>query len=158
MKLLPSRHRLCRHQTTIRQFIVSFYSKPHIKGPLCLAVTCHIHFWQNDWDLLHATAVTEGWNRCRNKGPYTFTFFQNVHSPYQPPTPALWTCIFLHRICLCTLYYLFLHKMLTCNTDSHTQSLFVSCGLRHRLPVLLPTVTFSLFSSFVIETQIITME
>ena len=24
---------------------------------LCLAVTCHLHFWQNDWDLLHATAV-----------------------------------------------------------------------------------------------------
>ena len=23
----------------------------------CLAVTCHLHFWQNDRDLLHATAV-----------------------------------------------------------------------------------------------------
>ena len=23
-----------------------------------LAVTCHLHFWQNDWGLLHATAVT----------------------------------------------------------------------------------------------------
>ena len=27
----------------------------------CLAVTCHLHFWQNDQDLLHATAVTWGW-------------------------------------------------------------------------------------------------
>ena len=22
-----------------------------------LAVTCHVHFWQNDWDLLPATVV-----------------------------------------------------------------------------------------------------
>ena len=33
----------------------------------CLAVTCHLHFWQNDRDLLRATAVTRGWNRYRNK-------------------------------------------------------------------------------------------
>ena len=26
----------------------------------CLAVTCHPHFWQNDRDLLRATAVTRG--------------------------------------------------------------------------------------------------
>ena len=32
-----------------------------------LAVTCHLHFWQNDRDLLRATAVTQGWNGCRNK-------------------------------------------------------------------------------------------
>ena len=25
---------------------------------VCLVVTCHLHFWQNDRDLLHATAVT----------------------------------------------------------------------------------------------------
>ena len=28
----------------------------------CLAVTCQLHFWQNDRDLLRATAVTRGWN------------------------------------------------------------------------------------------------
>ena len=28
----------------------------------CLAVICHLHFWQNDWDLLRAAAVTPGWN------------------------------------------------------------------------------------------------
>ena len=33
----------------------------------CLAVTCHLHFWQNDRDLLHATAVTRGWNGYRNE-------------------------------------------------------------------------------------------
>ena len=26
----------------------------------CSAVTCHLHFWQNDQDLLSATAVTQG--------------------------------------------------------------------------------------------------
>ena len=26
----------------------------------CLAVTCHLHFWQNDQDLLRGTAVTRG--------------------------------------------------------------------------------------------------
>ena len=31
-----------------------------------LAVTCHLHFWQNDWDLLRATAVTRGWNGYLN--------------------------------------------------------------------------------------------
>ena len=30
-----------------------------------LAVTCHLHFWQNDWGLLHAIVVTRGWNRYR---------------------------------------------------------------------------------------------
>ena len=34
---------------------------------LCLAVTCYPHFWQNDWDLSHATAVIQGWNRYWNK-------------------------------------------------------------------------------------------
>ena len=33
----------------------------------CLAVTCHLHFWLNDRDLLRATAVTRGWNGYRNK-------------------------------------------------------------------------------------------
>ena len=33
----------------------------------CLAVTCHLHFWQNDRDLLRATAVTRGWNGYWNK-------------------------------------------------------------------------------------------
>ena len=32
-----------------------------------LAGTCCLHFWQIDWDLLHATGVTRGWNRYQNK-------------------------------------------------------------------------------------------
>ena len=37
---------------------------------VCLAVTCHLHFWQNDRDLLHAAAVTRGWNGYRNKSQH----------------------------------------------------------------------------------------
>ena len=29
---------------------------------VCLTVACHLHFWQNDLGLLHATAVTWWWN------------------------------------------------------------------------------------------------
>ena len=36
----------------------------------CLAVTCHLHFWQHDRDLLRATVVTWGWNRCWNKSQH----------------------------------------------------------------------------------------
>ena len=32
-----------------------------------LDVTCHLHFCQNDQDLLRAAAVTRGWNGYRNK-------------------------------------------------------------------------------------------
>ena len=42
------------------------FMQSHIrKVYACLAVTCHLHFWQNDRDLLRATAVTESrpWRR-----------------------------------------------------------------------------------------------
>ena len=34
---------------------------------VCLGVTYHLHFWQNDQGLLHATVVTQGWNGRRIK-------------------------------------------------------------------------------------------
>ena len=42
-----------------------FYSGTSVKtsidrGCVCLGVTCHLHFWQNDQDLLRVTAVTWG--------------------------------------------------------------------------------------------------
>ena len=44
------------------------FMQSHIrKVHACLAVTCHLHFWQNDRDLLRATAVTRGWNGYRNR-------------------------------------------------------------------------------------------
>ena len=43
------------------------FMQSHIrKVYACLSVTCHLHFWQNDRDLLRATAVTRGWNGYRN--------------------------------------------------------------------------------------------
>ena len=37
------------------------FNKSHIrKVYACLAVTCHLHFWQNDQDLVCVTAVTLG--------------------------------------------------------------------------------------------------
>ena len=47
------------------------FNKIHIrKVYACLAVTCHLHFWQNDRDFLRATAVTRGWNGYRNKSQH----------------------------------------------------------------------------------------
>ena len=39
------------------------FMQSHIrKVYACLVVTCHLRFWQNDRDLLRATAITRGWN------------------------------------------------------------------------------------------------
>ena len=35
-----------------------------------LAVTCPLHFWQNDQAILHATAVKQGWNVYQNKSQH----------------------------------------------------------------------------------------
>ena len=49
---------------------------------VCLAVTCHLHFWQNDRDLLCATAVTWGWNGYRNKSLHRkLTLKKNILPP-----------------------------------------------------------------------------
>ena len=37
---------------------------------MCLAVTCRMHFWQNDQDVLHTTVVTQGWNGYHNKSAH----------------------------------------------------------------------------------------
>ena len=67
MKLLPSRRGLCTpYNHAPCYFIQSHIHKVHT----CLAVTCHLHFWQNDRDLLHAAAVTRGWNGYRNKSQH----------------------------------------------------------------------------------------
>ena len=58
MKLLPSQCTFCAHHTTMHQFTVLFEATYYIY--VCLAVTCHLYVWQNDHDLLHATAVTWG--------------------------------------------------------------------------------------------------
>ena len=56
---------------TIQPCTMSLHAKPHLlKVYACLAVTCHLHFWQDDRDLLRATAVTQGWNGYRNRSQH----------------------------------------------------------------------------------------
>ena len=50
---------------------------------VCLAVTCHLHFW----DLLRATAVTRGWNGYRNKSHHWKLTMEKKILP--PLVPAL---------------------------------------------------------------------
>ena len=48
-----------------------------------VAVTCHLHFWQNDRDFLRATVVTRGWNGYRNKSQHRKSGEEN-----SPAVPA----------------------------------------------------------------------
>ena len=50
----------------------------------CLAVTCHLHFWQNDQDFLCATVVTRGWNGYRTKSQHRkSTLEKKILPPFQ---------------------------------------------------------------------------
>ena len=62
MKLLPSQWKFCVYHATMHQFTVSLNWNHICCVYVCLAVTCHLHFWQYDQDLLHATVVTCGCN------------------------------------------------------------------------------------------------
>ena len=49
-----------------------------------LAVTCHLHFWQNDRDFLRATVVTRRWNGYRNKSQHRkSTLEKKILPPFQ---------------------------------------------------------------------------
>ena len=81
MKLQPSQV-LC----TPYKHAPCHFKQSHIrKVYACLAVTCHLHFWQNDRDLLRATAVTRGWNGYRNKSQYRKSTMEKKILP--PPLP-----------------------------------------------------------------------
>ena len=57
MKLLPYQHFLCApYNHAPCHFMQSHICKVHA----CLVVTCHLHFWQKDRGLLHATAEHGG--------------------------------------------------------------------------------------------------
>ena len=50
----------------------------------CLAVTCHLHLWQNDRDFLRVTVVTRGWNGYRNKSQHRkSTLEKKILPPFQ---------------------------------------------------------------------------
>ena len=58
------------------------FTQSHIRKVYAyLAVTCHLHFWQNDRDLLRATAVTRGWNGYRNKSQHRKLTQENKFLP-----------------------------------------------------------------------------
>ena len=61
------------------------FNKSHIrKVYACLAVTCHLHFWQYDRDFLHATVVTRGWNGYRSKSQHRkSTLEKKILPPFQ---------------------------------------------------------------------------
>ena len=72
---------------TIQLCIVSrHFMQIHIrKTHACLAVTCHLHFWQNDRDRLRATAVTLDRNEYRNKSQHRkLTPEKTIHLPLLP--------------------------------------------------------------------------
>ena len=65
-------------------FIQSRVHRVHV----CLVVTsCHLYFWQNGQDLLHAPAVTEGWNGYPNKSQHRK--LTTANSPITPGLPGL---------------------------------------------------------------------
>ena len=61
------------------------FMQSHIrKVYACLAVTCHLRFWQNDRGLLRATAVTRGWNGYQNKSQHRrLTLEKKILPPLQ---------------------------------------------------------------------------
>ena len=60
--------------------------RSHIRSVYrCLGVPCHLHFWQNDRDLLGDTAVTRGWTGYRNKSQHIkMTPEKKIHPPLRP--------------------------------------------------------------------------
>ena len=56
----------------------------YVRCKRVLAVTCHLHFWQNDRDFLRATVVTRGWNGYRNKSQHRKSTLENkILPPFQ---------------------------------------------------------------------------
>ena len=81
MNLLPSWRILC----TPYNHAPCHFMQSHIrKVYACLAVTCHLHFWQDDQDLLRATAVTRGWNGYWNRSQRRkLTLEKKILPPFQ---------------------------------------------------------------------------
>ena len=71
-----STHVLCTPKNHAPYITVSLHSKPHA----CLAVTCRLHFWQNDRYLLRTAAVTRGWNGYQNKSQHRKLAVDNFSS------------------------------------------------------------------------------
>ena len=82
-----SRHVLC----TPYNHAPCHFMQSHIrKVYACLAVTCHLRFWQDDRGLLRATAVTLGWNGYRIVGASKKkkSLTNNTHPLAKGPAPS----------------------------------------------------------------------
>ena len=116
MKLLPSRRVLCTPYCAYNHAPCHFMQSHIRKVYACLAVTCHLHFWQNDRGLLRATAVTRGWNGYRNKSQHRkLTLEKKILPPLSPkrghgcrmsPWVVIWfpfpiSCFFCLVLLLC---------------------------------------------------------
>ena len=79
------------------------FKQSHIrKVYTCLAVTCHLHFWPNDRDLLRATAVTRWWNGYRNKSQHRkSTLEKKIHPSLQQGFEPALTTELSPPLCLC---------------------------------------------------------
>ena len=65
VKLVILMHVLCTPYNHAPVYCVASFNATYV-GCMCLAVTCHLYFWQNDWDLSCAAIVeTPGttWSR-----------------------------------------------------------------------------------------------
>ena len=92
MKLLPSWRVLC----TLYNHAPSHFMQSHIrKAYACSAVTCHLHFWQNVRDLLHATVSNSSGTDTgvdkKRVDDYTQCVLEYV-------LLCLWVCVF---VCVC---------------------------------------------------------
>ena len=66
------------------------FRQSHIcKVHACLTTTCHMHVWQNECDVLRATAVTWGWNGYQNKSRHKKLTQEEENSPATPA--GTWT-------------------------------------------------------------------
>ena len=76
------------------------FMQSHIrKVYACLAVTCHLRFWRNDWGLLRATVVTRGWNGYWNKSQHgKLTLEKKILPPFQQDI-YMWIGILCVTLC-----------------------------------------------------------
>ena len=73
------------------------FMQSHIrKVYACLAVTCHLCFWQDDRGLLRATVVTRGWNGYRNKSQHRKLTLEKKILP--PPQQGFEPATFRSRV------------------------------------------------------------
>ena len=108
--------------TMSHHFMQSYICRLHAS----LAVTCHLHFWQNDWDLLCATVVTQGVERTLKLmsqhrkltlekkillsllpglEPRTFQLLlwrSNYNAISVPLLISVLSCLYLHLVLSCT--------------------------------------------------------